>query len=177
MTSEVEVRTFINNEEYKRLLAFFKENAEYQGRKDEETVYFSCEQDIRLRKTADKAKLMFKTGDLHDEAREEIEVSFPVDDFDKMLKILLALNWEIILKWLRRREIFSWKGFRVLVDDSKGYGKILEIEKIDPENTEETLEEIRALLKELKVKETSKDTFRQKYEWYKRNWQRLLNNA
>ena len=174
MASEVEVRTFITNEDYDRLLRFFKENAEYRGRREEETLYFDCDHDIRLRRTGDEVKVMFKKGETHDEIREGFEVNISPEHFDTMLEIFQGFGWNISIKWKRRREVFSWKGFRVLVDDSEGYGKILEIGKKDAKDKEKTLEQIKELLKELKVPETLKDTFRQKYEWYSRNWQRLL---
>lgn len=64
-----------------------------------------------------------------------------------------------------------------MLDDTVGYGKILELEKLVEEGDESKAHE--ELLNEMKIFEisepTSKEEFNEKFEYYKRNWKSLVN--
>jgi adenylate cyclase class IV len=67
-------------------------------------------------------------GKIHDTIREEIEVKFKSEDFLNLIKIFRMLNFPIRMVWLRRRVEFEWDGIKVYLDDTEGYGKIVELE-------------------------------------------------
>jgi hypothetical protein len=63
----------------------------------------------------------------------------------------------------------------VCLDSTKGYGEIVELEaKCDASEKERTLTMLRERLARLDVKETSRETFEEKFKYYKKNWKKLL---
>ncbi|MFP4633997.1 MAG: CYTH domain-containing protein [Candidatus Aenigmatarchaeota archaeon] len=172
---EVEVRSFISKEEYDRLL----EEMERKGRKIKEdiqvTYYFSGERDLRIQKNMKFAKLWLKGGEIHDKSREELEVKFDRDDFEKLEKLLKMMGHKIEIKWYRKRNQFDWNGFKVCIDHTPGYGRIIEIEKMCEKDEEgEVYERALEALEKLNVEKTPKEKFDEKYEHYKNNWQEIL---
>ena len=139
MNIEVEIRSFISEEEYERLMKFFKENSEFLVEDDQITLYFSGNEDIRIQKSKKFAKVWMKRGKIHDEHREEIEVKFKTEEFDKMLKIFTYLGYEIEIKWIRKRNSFKWDDIDVMIDHTQGYGYIIELEKISNEKDKLTI--------------------------------------
>jgi adenylate cyclase class IV len=59
-----------------------------------------------------------KKGDLHDDAREEIEIKFEIDDFDKLKSLFLALGYDVEIVRLRKRIQFDRDGIEVSLDDT-----------------------------------------------------------
>ncbi len=172
---EVEIRSFIDGEQYKRLLEFFTTQAELLMEDEQETLYLQNDEDIRLQRGKYTAKMWMKSGDIHDEAREETEVQFNQHDFDKVLKIFLTLGHRIKIKWLRHRLQYDWDGINVSLDDTKGYGKILELEKLcTPDEQEETLATLRKKMTELNVLLTPREEFDKRFHEYERNWHTLI---
>ena len=172
---EIEIRTFITKEKYEELIEFFKKEAEFLNEDDQITYYFDCEQDLRIQKNNFFSKIWMKKGKIHDDSREEIEVKFDRKDFDKLEKLFLSLGYKIDIKWFRKRHTFTWKNIAVTADFTKGYGHILELEKMSSEEEkEETLILLKQKLKELKLEETSKEEFNKKYEDYRKNWRNLI---
>ncbi len=108
MTTEVEIRAFIDKNKYNELLAFFKKNGKYLGVDHQETYYLDSESDLRIQKNNSFSKIWLKKGNMHDEAREEIEVKFAREDFPKIEKIFRLLGFAVKIKWLRLRKTFEW---------------------------------------------------------------------
>ncbi len=174
---EVEIRSFIPEEKYNELLDFFKQNAELKKEDFQETHYFDCEQDLRIQKNNSGSKIWLKKGKLHDDTREEIEIHTSSDEnnFENLEKLFNTLGHNVEIKWLRKRNQFIWKGITVCLDYTKGYGYIIELEKIsDEENKEKALEELKLRLRELNIEETPKEVFNEKYNYYKENWRNLI---
>ncbi|MBS3171615.1 hypothetical protein J4449_03320, partial [Candidatus Woesearchaeota archaeon] len=70
---------------------------------------------------------------------------------------------------------FKWNDINVCLDDTKGYGYILELEKISDElNKNKDLKILNKRLKELGIDLTPRDEFDKKYENYLKNWQTLV---
>jgi len=111
---------------------------------------------------------------LHDDAREEIEVHFQKEDFAKVEKIFSSIGLNAKIKWYRTRNTFLWEGVSIMLDDTKGYGYILELEKM---STEEKKEQDLAMLKEklqqLHIPLASKEEFNEKFKHYEQNWEAL----
>ena len=175
MNIEVEIRSFITKEDYERLLKFFRENSELVKEDFQETLYFDCAQDLRIQKNNLGAKIWLKKGKIHDEAREELEVKINREDFEKIKNIFLSMGLNIEIKWLRDRKQFNWDGIKVCLDHTKGYGYIIELEKITNELEQgKVLEELKQKLRELNILLTPREKFEEKFDYYKRNWRNLI---
>ena len=176
MAIEVEVRSFIDDEKFDKLLEFFKKNAKFLKDDFQVTVYFSGDKDLRVQKNRFFSKLWLKKGKIHDDVREEIEVEFKREEFGKLLEILNELGFKVKIVWLRKRKEFQWDGIKVYLDDTEGYGKIIEIETyVEKENeTEKKRDELISKLQSLGIRISERNEFEEKFEWYKRNWKRLL---
>lgn len=173
---EVEVRSFISKEKYESLLEFFKQHDQFVKEDYQENYYFDSEADLRTQKNSQDSKIFLKEGKIHDDFREEIEVKFDRDSFDKVNKIFESLGYNVEIKWFRKRFQFNWQEIKVCLDYTKGYGYIVELEKMsDDENKEEILSLLKDRLRELGVEETSKEEFNRKFAYYKENWRELIN--
>ncbi|MBT4166364.1 CYTH domain-containing protein [archaeon] len=173
---EVEIRSFITKLQYEQFLEFFNQNAELVKQDYQETYYFDSEQDLRIQKNEQGSKIWLKKGQIHDDCRDELEIKFSKEDFDKANQIFQALDYSVEIKWFRTRHEFNWEGIKVCVDYTKGYGYIIELEKLSSvEEQEGVLDELRQKMNELKIQETSKEEFNKQYENYKQNWRELVN--
>ncbi len=171
---EVETRSFISEEQYRKLSDFMKRNAEFLGEEDQVTYYLSGEADLRLQKCDTHAKLWLKKGGLHDGQREEIEVRFARGDFSSLEKLLETLGYETEIKWFRRRKRFSWEGIKVTLDFTRGYGYIIELEKkTESEDSEKIHEDLEKKIRELGVEITPREVFEEKFRYYRENWREL----
>ncbi|MBU1975581.1 MAG: CYTH domain-containing protein [Nanoarchaeota archaeon] len=175
---EVEIRSFIEKKKYEELIEFFKKEGKFLGEDYQETYYFDCEQDLRIQKNNSGCKLWLKKGKIHDDSREEHEVQCKREDFEKLEALLIALGYNVEIKWFRKRHRFDWNGIKVTVDYTKGYGYILELEIMsNEESKKETLELLREKLLSLEIEETPKEEFNVKYEEYKQNWKLRTKSA
>ncbi len=172
---EVEIRSFISDEDYVRLVGFMETEAELVRDEEEETVYFSGENDLRIQRRSSGAKIILKKGNIHDTHREENEVNFHREDFGKIETILIGAGLKVEIRWFRKRKEFLWKGVKVCVDKTKGYGNIIEIEIMSDEgDVDASKKKISSLMKELGVAQTPRYVFEDRFEYYKKNWERLV---
>lgn len=176
---EVEIRSFISLEKYNELIEFFKTNSKQIKEDYQETFYFDSKQDLRIQKNKFYSKIWMKKWDnIHDEAREEIEVKFNTEDFEKLEQIFLALGYNTEIKWFRTRNMFQWEEVEVCIDYTKGYGHIIELEILTTkENKEAALIKLKEKLAKLNIKQTPKELFQEKYDNYKKNWRELTNSS
>ena len=174
MGIEAEVRAFITDEQYKRLIDYFDENAELIADDEQETHYLSGEKDLRIQKNKRYAKIWMKSGRIHDDHREELEVRTDKENFKELERLFSELGHTVEIKWFRKRKEYRWGDVTVCLDDTKGYGKIIELEKsVKESEKEKTFEYLKAKLSELNVALTPKEEFNSKYEHYKKNWKSL----
>ena len=172
---EVELRSFVTDDEYDRLLGFFSFNAKDLGEDEQVTFYFDAPQDVRIQLNSQYAKLWLKGGKIHDERREEIEVRFARGDFEKMEKLFAALGYGVKIKWFRKRHSFDWNGIAVALDDTKGYGKILELESlVAPEESQAALEHLKGKMSELNIAITPREVFDRRFKDYEADWRNLI---
>lgn len=175
MNIEAEIRTFITEEQYKNLLEYFQEHGELIKEDYQETFYFDCEEDLRIQKNDFGSKVWMKKGKLHDEHREEIEIKFSQDQFEELEKLFLALGYNTEIKWFRKRHKFKWDDTTVCIDYTKGYGYIIELEKMcDNENKEQEYEKLKQKLQSLNLEISSREHFEEKFNQYKKNWRNLV---
>lgn len=174
MNIEVEIKSFISKLQFDHLNNYFLKNAKLLYEDNQETCYFSGPKDIRSQKNKNAAKLIFKTGRVHDEQRGEVEVKIDKEDYDNLQLIAreLGLNPEII--WYRDRKVFQWEDVEVSMDYTKGYGYILELEKLSNEaHKDHDLKLLKSKLRTLRIKLTSREDFEKAFEHYKKNWREL----
>jgi len=172
---EVEVRSFITKEEYNRLLNFFKSKSSSSKEDYQETFYFDSEQDLRIQRNNFFSKIWMKKGKIHDDAREEIEIQFKKEDFEELERLFLALGYNVKIKWFRTRNEFEWDGIKVCVDYTRGYGYIVEFEKMSDEaSKEKDFIFLKEKLESLGIKISPKEEFESKFQYYKENWKRLV---
>ncbi|MBN1792145.1 hypothetical protein JW826_00455 [Candidatus Woesearchaeota archaeon] len=171
---EAEARSFISEEKYFELLSFFKENAKLLKEDNQETLYFDCEQDLRIQKNDFYAKVWLKSGKVHDDSREELEVKADKEDYELLEKIFLKIGFKVDIKWYRKRSEFSWKGMTACLDCTQGYGHIIELEEMTSESEKEIVhEKLERELKKLGVDLTPREEFEKRYKEYKKNWREL----
>ena len=172
---EVEIRSFISKEQFDKLLDFFKKNAKLEKEDYQETFYFDCPQDLRIQKNNSGCKVWLKEGKIHDDHRKEIEVRLDGKDFPKLEDLFKSLGYNIKVKWFRNRTQFNWYGIKACLDYTKGYGYIIELEKIisDEDDRGNIVKVLRDKLKNLGIKETSKEEFNEKFKHYVKNWETL----
>ncbi len=180
METEIEARSFITKQKHDELLDFFKNNAKLIKEDFQESIYFDSKEDLRIQRNNFFSKIWLKKGKLHDKHREEIEIKFERDDFERIKGIFLALGYNTDIIWLRKRHKFDWNGITVCLDHTNGYGYIIELEKLCSEYSEsqkkEQYELLQKKLKELDVSITPKKEFEEKFDHYKKNWKKLIQN-
>ena len=125
---EVEIRSFISKEKYNELIEFFNKNAEFINEDYQETYYFDTKEDLRIQKNNYFSKIWMKKGKMHDEQREEIEIKFAKDDFEKLEKVFTSAGMNVNIKWYRTRHNFKWDDIIVSIDYTRGYGYIIELD-------------------------------------------------
>lgn len=174
---ECEIRAMIDKEKFEELLAQFKETFTYLGSDEQETHYFDGEQDLRIQKNEHYAKVWLKKGQLHDEHREEIEIQVSREDFVKLEQLFFALDYKVLVKWFRTRHSFKWGDIDVVLDYTRGYGYIIELEKLTAkEEQESTVAMLKEKLASLGIEQTPKEQFDDKYRYYKANWEGLTSS-
>jgi len=175
MNIEVEIRSFISKKKYDQLLIFFKQNTKLIKEDYQKTFYFDCPEDLRIQKNNFYSKIWMKKGKIHDNHREEIEIKFANKEFKKLEQLFLTLGYDVEIKWFRKRFEFKWDGLTVCLDYTKGYGYIIELEKMSSnENKENEYENIKKKIKSLDIDITPKEEFNKKFLYYKENWKHLL---
>lgn len=173
---EIEVRSFINKLQYKRLLKRLGKEAKFIDSVEEETVYFwAPNKDLRIRKDKKQAYIILKEGKIHDDSRKETEIRLKKDDFSKIESLFKKLGYKDKIRWFRKRRVYKWRGVKVFLDDTKGYGLIIELEKIGNERNKEKIhKELESKLKSFGIKITPKSEFDIKFKYYKNNWKKTL---
>ncbi len=175
-TIECELRALITEAQFNDLLERLKREAMYAGEDHQETYYFSGPHDLRIQRNNFYAKIWLKKGALHDEAREEIEVRCPREEFENLANLFSVLGYEVEIKWFRTRHAFKvMKDISVMLDHTEGYGYIFEVEQICfPEQREHVLALLRETLDQMGISPTPKEEFDKKYAFYKKHWRELI---
>lgn len=174
MNVEVEIRSFVSKEKFEELLNFFQKNASLTKEDYQETFYFDSKEDLRIQRNKFFSKISMKKGKIHDNCKEEVEVNFKREDFEKMEKLFLSLGYNIEIKWFRKRLEFKWEEVIVCLDSTKGYGYIIELEKTSSEKTKlEELKNLKQKFKYLNIEITPQEEFDKRFLYYKKNWKSL----
>ena len=178
---ECEIRSFVTDGEYDELLERLKRTATYAGKDEQVTYYFAGngDPDLRIQRNASGGKIWYKGGKMHEEARREIEVPFGHDgSFERLGELFLALGYRVSIKWYRERHTFRLGDVTITLDDTRGYGKIVEFEILCREDGRQAaLDGLKARMREFEIEPTPKEEFDRRYAEYKSNWRALLGEA
>jgi predicted adenylyl cyclase CyaB len=173
---EVELRSFISDKKYGQLLKLFNKEGKLVSKDNQITYSLNNKNNIRIQKNDFYSKLWIKLseGNQHDAVHEEVEIRFSKNDFDKMEKAVTLMGFAPKIKWFRKRHTFKWRGINAMVDYTKGYGYILELEKLCNKGEEASaLKTLNERIRDLNIKVTPKEEFDKRYAHYKENWRRL----
>ena len=164
---EVETRAFVSKTDYLRLKRYFDAQAKLIKKDHQITYYLTGKNDLRLQINNFDAKIWLKNGKIHQKAREEIEIRFAKNDFSKMKKLFAILGYKPYIRWDRLRYKYQFGQITVCLDDTKNYGKVLEMEKITTsKNKEKVLRLLQDTMKKLRIVQTSAKVFDDKYTKY-----------
>ena len=164
---EVEIRSFIAKTKYLQLKQFFAKNAKFIKKDHQITYYLKSKYDLRLQINDFDAKIWLKKGNIHDEARKEIEVRFARNEFNKMKILCNTLGYKVYISWDRLRYKYLYQGVIVCLDFTKNYGYIIELEKMTTnKNKNHTLKVLKQIMIKLRLSITDKKIFEKKYQAY-----------
>jgi len=171
---EVEIRSFISDDEYDRLLEYFRQNAKLIKEDTQETHYFDCEMDVRIQQNKDSTEIKVKAGKIHDETREEFVIECKEGDFHLLKRLFSTLGLNNTIKWFRERKKFQWNNIIACVDYNKGYGKIFELEIQANDTTKaQALEILKEKFKDLNIEITPREVFEERFKHYETHWKEL----
>ncbi len=175
---ECELRAFVTDEEFAALADRLGREAAVLGEDDQVTYYFdgNGDPDLRIQRNASGGKIWYKGGKMHDEARREIEIPFgPGETFARLEELFTALGYRVSIKWFRKRRTFRFGDITVTLDDTRGYGKIVEFERLcAPERREEALADLKRAMAGFGIEPSPKEEFDRRYAEYRANWRALL---
>lgn len=115
--------------------------------KDEDT-------DLRLRITNKEPELIIKSGLFTgSHSRKEISINFPIEDMQKYVDFLSALNWNVGVIYAVETFVYEYKGIEFSLVDIEDYGYNFEAEILtNPKNEPKARKEIYTVLNEINLK-------------------------
>ena len=168
---EVELRAFIDSTTYNRLLGAFGFAKEHMR---QVTYYLDTNVDTRIQVSTQGGRLWQKLGKMHADAREEYELVLTQAEARTMRALFANLGFGVKVAWFRERSLFQLDDIVWTVDDTIGYGKIVEAELLVDESE---VEEARARLKDafakLGIAIPEKVVFDEAYKQYLLTWETL----
>ncbi|OIO46593.1 MAG: hypothetical protein AUJ28_02315 [Parcubacteria group bacterium CG1_02_37_51] len=180
MLYEVEVRNILKPQGYRKLDNYLKKHARLIEQKQEETICFRVKKgDLLLRRNEGEVKLTYKDRDVIHDIRAEMEVLMGLNDFDATQEMLQALKFTIKMKWYKRRKIYRWQGVIIALDNVRGQGLSMEMEKlVDGRLRKKAQTELQvrmeALLDELSIKSYPKKDLDAMMVYYRQHWAKLI---
>lgn len=168
---EVELRCFIDEPTYDNL----KQRLFSTGKLCEDTRqithYLQHTVDTRIQFSKNGGRVWQKLGKMHDNARREIDVKMSRSDAEMMFDIFKNLDFQLKVSWYRHRMAFNVDGITVALDNTIGYGRILEVETIcDGDNTATEKARLLHFLSNFGLKPSPKEAFNRAFEEYLASW-------
>ncbi|MEK7611665.1 MAG: CYTH domain-containing protein [Patescibacteria group bacterium] len=131
MTTEVEIRGPLTENEYTNLLAFLKMKGKLLKEADQLAIFFHVKKDnLSLKKDHALEKLVLKIGGWHRGNRKEVEVILAKNQFDNALALLKGLGYTLGHKVTAFRQDFSYKGVQISLKTKAVIGPHYEMETI-----------------------------------------------
>lgn len=173
---EVELRSFIDKDEYNRLQQLLDSQATRVSDEHEQNIHFRGSHDLRMQ-YGNHPKVWLKKGVMHDNARKEIELHLEHDQIKTLHTILSELGYKEESVWIRHRKKYTWEGTTICLDYTKGYSHIVELERCcTPEEQEQELQILQQQCEKLGITPTPQHEQQQRLEHYKQHWKTLLKN-
>ena len=171
MAVEVEIRSFITKKKHGELLTRLKKEARFVGTDHQETFYFEAPIDLRIQRNDSFSKIWAKGGRMHDTFRNEVEIRFNRSDFKSLESILVGAGLRISSKWYRTRHTFRQGRTSIMLDHTRAYGYIIELERMATESDKEAaLEVLKEKARDLGVKLSHRSEFERRFALYKKRW-------
>ncbi|MFW0862168.1 MAG: CYTH domain-containing protein [Candidatus Komeilibacteria bacterium] len=180
MLYEVEVSSLLKPAGFKKVYKYLKRSGKLLKEEQTETVVFETSKgDLRLVKNEEQVKLICKIGNVFHEVRPEMEVLADIKDMDELEKIFIALGFKVACRYKKKRVHFRWQGTTISLDNVKGFGLIMEMEKlVDGRLVKKAEEDIREkltkLLDKFSIAVTPVSELNKMYKHYLNNWSKLI---
>src|SRR3989338_1060225 len=174
---EVEIRAFITPEKYDELKARLDADCAFFGEEHQVSYYFDAPVDLRAQESDTYSKIWMKGGAMHDGSRKELELRLGKKDIGVAKELFAALGFPVNIMWDRKRRTYRAEDITICLDETRGYGCIIEGEIMASEGEEEDARaRLLLLFKKYEVEQTSKTEFDTKFADYKLNWKRYFND-
>ena len=169
--TEVELRCFLDEEAYNRLKRSLVSRGVLEEDTRQITHYLGHPVDTRVQMSRDSGRVWQKLGRMHDTARQEIDAPMSRTAAERMYEIFMNLGFQTKVSWYRHRLVFRSDGLSVALDNTVGYGRILEVEAVC-EESEFRIQEARLveLLSSLGLKASPKEDFDRAFGDYLLYW-------
>lgn len=180
MLYEVEVRSLLKPQGYRKLYNYLKKQGKLLEDIKEETINFRSRQgDLLLRRSEIGTKLTYKVGRVTDDIRSEMEVMADKDDFEEFEQIMLALKFKVNSRWFKKRKKFRWQGYTICLDNVKGLGLMMEMEKLVDSRMrvkarKDLQQKLKGLFDKFDLPVTTKPAMDKVLLNYNKNWQKLI---
>lgn len=180
MLYEVEISSLLKPAGYKRVYKYLKRSGKLLKEEQTVTVVFETPKgDLRLVKNEEQVKLICKVGNVFHEIRPEMEVLADLKDMDELEKIFIALDFKVACRYKKKRVHFRWQGTIISLDNVKGFGLIMEMEKLVDERLvkkgeQDIREKLTKLLNKFGIDITPINELNKKYQHYLNNWSKLI---
>jgi predicted adenylyl cyclase CyaB len=174
---EVEIRAFVTPEKYDELKRHLDADCAFLGEEHQVSYYFDAPVDLRAQESDTYSKIWMKGGAMHDGSRKELELRLGKKDIGVAKELFAALGFPVNIVWDRKRRTYRADGITLCLDETKGYGCIIEAELMAREGEEEDARvRLFLLFKKYNITQTPKAEFDMKFADYKVNWKRYLND-
>jgi adenylate cyclase class IV len=171
MAVEVEVRAFTTKEQYDELLVKLAGSFELVEHTRQITKYLDTLVDTRIQVSTHGGRVWQKLGQMHDAAREELEVLMSKQDARRMLQIFENIGMKVKVTWFRERRSFLDGPYRISVDETIGYGRIIEVEsQCEPSDVTQRRQDVLRKLHALGFEPTDRKCFDSAYSEYLQTW-------
>jgi adenylate cyclase class IV len=169
---EVEYIGSISKDKFAELKSKFEKDGTFKKRKERISfMYFrdkipkdiseieNEDTDLRLRITNKEPELIIKKGSFTgSHSRKEISINFPINEMQKYVDFLSALDWNIGVIYAVETFVYEYNGVEFSLVDIEDYGFNFEAEILTTKEDEpKAREEIKKVLEELGLKSFDED--------------------
>jgi len=173
-TIENEVRGLISPDKYQDLIHFFSREGELTKVDEQLTCYFKGEQELRIQQNDSHAFAQVKIGGINNEQKQKITVRYTREQFPELQALFRGLGYEVDSVWKRKRHEFQWGGVKVTVNDTFGYGCLIDMEVMSQEQNPDIVKDLKIKFRSLGIEPTTQEVMDNKFEWYQRHWKVFL---
>ncbi len=171
---ENEVRSLIDEARHNELLHFFQKEGEIVKEDEQLTFYFNAEQELRIQINDFFAMAQIKSGNMHDEQRKKTTIKTERENFPYLFALFDGLGYEVESRWNRVRHEFRWEGMKVTLNDTQGYGYLIDIEFMTQIKNKRTVERLKRKLQKIGIRPSTKQELNERYQWYIKEGQTVV---